>query len=197
MRWKLRNETIIHLSSGNLFNHVDDVACSVRPGQASRGTRLAFDFPGLVEEEENFAAEALGCELWLRNHATCACARNLLGVAQLVAVGGVPEGNENGGASGSGNFRRSDCARPADDDIRPGTALRHVVETGHNLRWKFAPRVCGAHRIIVALASLMHDGQFTLSRGQTVHRVDHRAIDHQRALAAAGDEQAKGPWHSG
>src|ERR1700687_276315 len=126
MRWKLRNETIIDLPSGNLFNHVDDVVCGVGPGQASRGARLAFDFPGLVEEGENFAAKALRRELRFWNHAAGARARHLLGVAQLVAVGGVPEGNENRGAPGSGNFRRGDSSRPADDDVRPGKALRHV-----------------------------------------------------------------------
>src|ERR1700682_747449 len=103
------------LPSCDLFNHVDDIACGIRPGQASRGTRLAFNLLGLVEEGENFATEALGRELRLRNHATCACARHLLGVAQLMAVGGVPEWDKDGGASGSGNFRRRDGAGPADD----------------------------------------------------------------------------------
>src|SRR5437868_13629123 len=83
------------LRSGNLFNHVDDVACRVWPGQASRGARLAFDFPGQVEEGENFAAQALWGELRFRNHAACAGARHLLGVAQLVAVGGMPERDED------------------------------------------------------------------------------------------------------
>src|SRR5579864_6369746 len=114
------------LPSGNLFNHVDDVARRVRPGQASRGTRLAFDFPRLVEDGEDFAAEALGRELRFWNHAASAAARHLLGVAQLVAVGGVPERDEDRGASGSGNFRRGDGPRPADDYVRPGEALRHV-----------------------------------------------------------------------
>src|SRR5712672_3296223 len=179
------------LLSGNLFNHVDDVACGVWPGQASRGTRLAFDFPGLVEERENFGAEALGREFRFWNHAACAGARHLLGVAQLVAVGGMPERDEDGGASGSGNFRRRDGPSAANDHIRRGKTIRHIGEKGHDLRWKFAPRVCRAHRIIIAFAGLMHDGQFAFSCGESIHGVDNRAIDHQSALAATSDKQAK------
>src|SRR5712672_971849 len=179
------------LLSGNLFNHVDDVACGIRPSQASRGTRLAFDFPGLVEERENFGAEALGGEFRFWNHAACAGARHLLGVAQLVAVGGVPDGYEDSGASGSGNFRRGDGPCAANDHIRPGETFRHVGEKGHDLRWKFAPRVRGAHRIIIAFAGLMHDDQFAFSCGESIHGVDNRAIDHEGALAATGDKEAK------
>src|SRR6266436_1700041 len=117
-------------SRGNLFNHVDDVAYGIGPSQAPRGTRLAFDFPGLVEEGGNFAGEALGRELRFWNHAACAGALHLLGIAQLVAVGGVPKWDEDGGASGSGNFRRGNGPGAANNYVRPGEALSHVDEKG-------------------------------------------------------------------
>src|SRR3954469_7226387 len=134
MRWKFRNETIMALSSGNLFNNVYDVARGVWPSHAARGTRLAFHLPRLVEEGENFAGQAFRREFRLGNHAACAGARHLLGVAQLMAVCGVPERDEDGGTTRRGNFRRGDGAGPADNHVRPGKTLRHVREEGHDLR---------------------------------------------------------------
>ncbi len=149
----------------------------MRPGQAARSASLFFDLPGLGEEREDFAGQPFRGEFRLWNHAPRARAGHFLRVAQLVAVCGAPEGNEDGGAARCGYFCCGNGSCSANDDIRPGKALRHVREKGHYLRVDLAPRVRGAHRIIVTFASLMHDAQFTLAHRQAVHGVHEGAVD--------------------
>ena len=89
------------------------------------------------------------------------------------------------------DFRDGDCTRAADDQISLGKSLRHVVDEGHNLRVDFTPRIGHANRIIVAFTGLMHDEKLIFSRGEKIQRVDDSAIDGQRALAAAGDQDVQ------
>ncbi len=110
------------------------------------------------------------------------------GVARLVGVGGGAEGDEDGGASGGGNFRHRDRARAADDQICLGKALRHILDKGKNLRVEFTPRISDSHRIIVAFSGLMHDEKLIFSHGETIERVHDRPIDRMSAAAAPGDE---------
>ncbi len=98
----------------------------MRPGQAARSARLFFDLPGLGEEREDFAGQPFSGEFRLWNHAPRARAGHFPRVAQLVAIGGVPEGNEDGGAARGGYLCCGNGSCSANDDIRPGKALRHV-----------------------------------------------------------------------
>ena len=147
-----------------------------------------LDSPGLVQERKNFVRQALGRQLVLRQQAGRAGVLHGCGIARLVGVGGGPEGDEDGGASGGGYFRDGDRARPADDQVRLGKPLRHIFDEGDDLRLEFAPRISHSNRIIVAFAGLMHDEKLIFSRRQPVERVDDRAIDRQSAPAAAGDQ---------
>ncbi len=103
------------------------------------------------------------------------------GIARLVGVGGGAEGDEDGGASGGGNFRHGDRARAADDQVCLGKALRHILDKGNDLRVEFAPRICVSHRIIVTFSGLMHDEKLIFSHRETSSDVDYRPIDgHER-----------------
>ncbi len=57
---------------------------------------------------------------------------HFLRVAQLMTVRGAPERNEDRGPSRSGYFCRGDRARPADHQVGPIKALRHVPRKGRN-----------------------------------------------------------------
>ena len=72
-------------------------------------------------------------------------------------VRGSAEGDKDGGAAGGGNFRHGDRTRAADDQVRLGKALRHVIDKGNDLRMDCAPCIFFTDGIIVAFASLMHD----------------------------------------
>ncbi|MGA2099266.1 MAG: hypothetical protein ABSH39_23520 [Candidatus Acidiferrum sp.] len=112
---------------------------------------------------------------------------HFLRIAQLVAVGGGTERNENGGTAGGCDFRRGDGSCPANDYVGPGKTFRHVGEEGDDLGVDFAARVGGADSIIVALASLVNDGKIGFAEGEEIHRVHEGAIDGQSSLAAAGN----------
>ena len=115
----------------------------------------------------------------LRQEQGGSCFLHGLGVAHLMRVGGGSERDEDGGASGGGYFRDSDCARSADDQVRLGKPLRHVLDEGHDLRLKFASCIRDANCIIVTFASLMHDEKLIFSRQQQIERVNYGAIDRQ------------------
>ena len=78
-------------------------------------------------------------------------------------VGGSAEGDKDGGTSGGRHFRHRDRARAADDQVRLGKALRHILDKGKDLRVKFAPRIRFANSIIVAFAGLMHHEKLIFS----------------------------------
>ena len=109
-----------------------------------------------------------------------------------MAVRRSSKGNENGGAARGRDFRGGNRSSAANDDVGPAEALRHVRQKGHHLRQDFAPRISGTHRVMVALAGLMHDAQLVFSRGQAVHGIHKHTVDRQSALAAARNEQAQG-----
>src|ERR1700722_11079170 len=109
-----------------------------------------------------------------------------------MGISGRAEGDEEGGASGSGYFGHRDRARAADDQICLGKALRHILDEGHYLRSEFAPRVRHANSIIVAFTGLVHDEKLVFSRCQQIERINYRAIDGQRAAAAAGNKDTEG-----
>jgi hypothetical protein len=106
---------------------------------------------------KNFLCKTFRGELGLRDESRRARPLHFLGVAQLVAIGGGAEGDEDGGASGRRDFRGRDGARAADDQIGLGKSLRHVPDEGQYLRVDFTPRIGHAHGIIIALAGLMDD----------------------------------------
>ena len=172
----------------HLFEQVHNIFHGARLRQRTRALFHFRDSPGLVEERENFVGQALGRQFVLRQQAGGSGVLHGLGVAHLVRVGGGAEGDEDGGASGGGYFRDSDRARTADDQVRLGKPLRHILDEGHNLRLEFAPRISHANRIIVAFSGLMHDEKLIFSWRQTVERVNDGAIDRQRAAASAGNE---------
>src|SRR5882724_387739 len=175
-----------------LFNQVHDVARRVWFSQAARVAGELFDLLGLVQERKNFGSEAPGGQLWFDDQPRRLRFDHFLRVAKLMAVRRAPEGDKDGGASGGSDFRRSDGACPANNRICPGKAFRHVRKKRNYLRYKFAPRIRSAYRIIVAFAGLVHNAQFGFARGEAVHGVRDAAIDGQSALAAAGDEEAEG-----
>ena len=125
----------------------------------------------------------------LRNHTAGARALHFLRVTQLVAVGGGSEGNEDGGAARGCDFRRGDGSCSANDHICPGKALGHIREEGDNLRIDLAPRVRGAHRIIIAFAGLVHDRELIFSWSEQVHGIDKCTVDRQGSLATACHQQ--------
>ena len=106
-----------------------------------------------------------------------------------MAVGGSPEGDENGGAARGGDFRSRDGSSAANDDVGPGKTLGHIGHEREDFSEDFAARVSSAHRVVIPLAGLMHDAQLIFSRGQVIHGIDECAIDRQSALAATGYEQ--------
>src|SRR5450432_549229 len=83
--------------AGGLLDQIDDVARGVGPREGARGGGDALDFLRTIEERENFAAEALAGQFGFGNDAARAPLGHFLGVAELVAVGGAAEGNENSG----------------------------------------------------------------------------------------------------
>ena len=171
-----------------LFDQVHDILHGVRLRETARVGRHRLQFGGLVEQTKNFLRKTFRGELGLRDQPRRAGALHFLGVAQLVAVGGGAEGDEDGGASGGGDFRGRDGARAADDQIGLGKSLRHVPDEGQYLRVDFTPRIRHAHSIIVAFAGLVNDGDAIFLRGQQIRGVHQRAVDDQRALAASGDQ---------
>src|SRR5438105_13519248 len=108
-----------------------------------------------------------------------------------MAVGRSSEGNEDGGAACSSNFRGGDGPRAADDNVGPAKTLGHVGKERNDLGKDFAPRIGGPDSVIVAFASLMDDAEFFFSRSEAVHGIHKCAIDGQRTLTPSGDEQAQ------
>ncbi len=127
---------------------------------------LLFDLFRVIDQGEDFVRQAFRGEFVFGDQTACACACHFLRVAQLVAVGGGSEGNEDGGAARGCDFRRGDGSCSANDHICPGKAFRHIRKEGDDLRVDFAPRVGGAHGIIIAFAGLMHDGELIFSARQ-------------------------------
>src|SRR6267143_3828148 len=163
----------------------------MRAGKSARGSGKFFDLLWLVEESENLCGQLLGGKFLFGDEPAGTGARHFLRVTQLVAVGGSSEGDKDSGATRGCDFRCGDGSCSANDHICPGKALRHVRQEGDNLRVNFAPRVRGAYSIIVAVAGLMHNGEFVLAPHEAVHRIHKNPIDRQRALATASDQQTK------
>ena len=146
---------------------------------------------GWSRREKISFAQAFGCQFPFGNQSSGAGVHHFLRVAQLMAVGGASERNEDRGAARGGYFRDGDRSCAANDHIGPGKAFRHVAEERDNFRAIPCCSVGGLHHIIVALAGLMHDLQLVFSRRKKLHRIDERAIDRQRALAPAGNQQTQ------
>ena len=167
-----------------MFDQIDDILHGMRLRQAAR---VAPPWPatsaGSSSKAKISCARRSAGELGLRDQARRARAFHFLGVAQLVAVGGGAEGNEDGGASGRRDFRRGDRARAANDQVRLGKTLGNVSDKGQNLRVDFSPRIRLAHSIIVALAGLVDDGDALFS----VPPTDRRRRRSARLIASA-------PW---
>src|ERR1700685_4246321 len=93
------------------FDQIDDVSGGVGAGhlpgtrgQLAEGARIAG-------ERQNFARQTLAGALVFGEQARSPGLYHFLGIAQLMAVGGGPERNEEGGATGGGDLRNGDGAR--------------------------------------------------------------------------------------
>jgi len=94
----------------------------MRPGQAARSASLFFDLPGWASREKISLVSRSAVSSGSGNHAPRARAGHFPRVAQLVAIGGVPEGNEDGGAARCCYFCCGNGSCSANDDIRPASA---------------------------------------------------------------------------
>ena len=193
--YSLRSPRRARIPKRHAFDQVDDFLHGVRLRHAPRVGRHRLQFGGPVQQSKNFLRQTFRGELGLGDEPRRACLFHFLGVAQLVAVRGCAEGDEDGGASGGGDLGGGNGAGAANDQIGLGESLGHVPDEGENLRVDFAARIGHANRIIVALAGLVNDRDAMLLRGEQVRRVHQRAVDDEGALAASGNQQMK--WFSG
>src|SRR5258708_35799 len=100
-----------------------------------------------------------------------------------MAVSGAAERNKDCCAAGSGDFRSGEGTRATDDQVGPGKAFGHVVKERYDLSGrKFFSCVGSSYRVVVALAGLVDNVQFILTRSENVHRVDKYTVDGQRPL---------------
>jgi len=108
----------------------------------------------------------------------------------LVVVGGLGEGDEEGGLTGGGQLGHGAGAGAAEDEVGLGEAGGHVVEIGADLPAGF---VCAGFEVGLAGglfgagAGLVEDGEAGHVAQEREEDLRHRLVEDAGALAAAED----------
>jgi hypothetical protein len=95
----------------------------MRAGELPGAPAQFHKLPRLSNQTRHFARQALAGELQLRDEARGTGAGHLLGVAQLVIVGGSAKWNEQSGAASRSDFSHGVCSGAAFDEICLGKLL--------------------------------------------------------------------------
>ena len=156
---------------------------SLRPAIGHREQRLA-------RERREARGQPFGREIRLRDRERRAGSDEKLRVRALLVGDRARQRHDDRGHAHGRELRDGDGAAAAEDDVGVGVVRRHVVDERHALRRDAAPLVCGAQRVEMPRAGLMHDVRARGRRHQR-ERLRNAAIDRRRAETSADDEEAQ------